>query len=115
MKMADKIADAQTVEPESSSSDRLAHVIQDDHDLGQSIISGARGYGVTIQPGHSAVLAIAQHRRKHSKASEDARIEFQEALQIRSEEHTSELQSLMRISYAVFCLKKKNKKNTHNI
>src|SRR3546814_3369933 len=30
----------------------------------------------------------------------------------RSEEHTSELQSLMRISYAVFCLKKKN--NTHN-
>src|SRR3546814_10759829 len=30
----------------------------------------------------------------------------------RSEEHTSELQSLMRISYAVFCLKKKNKHNT---
>src|SRR3546814_4374897 len=34
-------------------------------------------------------------------------------LQVRSEEHTSELQSLMRISYAVFCLKnKKNKKTT---
>src|SRR3546814_1725333 len=34
----------------------------------------------------------------------------------RSEEHTSELQSLMRISYAVFCLKKKNytKQNTKN-
>src|SRR3546814_1484607 len=31
----------------------------------------------------------------------------------RSEEHTSELQSLMRISYAVFCLKKKRKKNTN--
>src|SRR3546814_4447226 len=31
---------------------------------------------------------------------------------IRSEEHTSELQSLMRISYAVFCLKKKNKNKT---
>src|SRR3546814_6163386 len=30
---------------------------------------------------------------------------------LRSEEHTSELQSLMRISYAVFCLKKKNKKS----
>src|SRR3546814_6770153 len=30
---------------------------------------------------------------------------------IRSEEHTSELQSLMRISYAVFCLKKKKRKN----
>src|SRR3546814_7883558 len=32
----------------------------------------------------------------------------------RSEEHTSELQSLMRISYAVFCLKKKNKQNNKN-
>src|SRR3546814_863442 len=32
----------------------------------------------------------------------------------RSEEHTSELQSLMRISYAVFCLKKKNKKRTRS-
>src|SRR3546814_5909363 len=35
---------------------------------------------------------------------------------LRSEEHTSELQSLMRISYAVFCLKKKKKKHyiTHD-
>src|SRR3546814_1620457 len=33
---------------------------------------------------------------------------------IRSEEHTSELQSLMRISYAVFCLKKKKTKNKGN-
>src|SRR3546814_9131157 len=32
----------------------------------------------------------------------------------RSEEHTSELQSLMRISYAVFCLKKKNNINNYN-
>src|SRR3546814_6837516 len=32
----------------------------------------------------------------------------------RSEEHTSELQSLMRISYAVFCLKKKNQNNTYH-
>src|SRR3546814_1152403 len=31
---------------------------------------------------------------------------------LRSEEHTSELQSLMRISYAVFCLQKKNSKNS---
>src|SRR3546814_2360879 len=42
-----------------------------------------------------------------------ARIRFQG---LRSEEHTSELQSLMRISYAVFCLKKKKKNNniSHN-
>src|SRR3546814_6679050 len=37
----------------------------------------------------------------------DERFEFN-----RSEEHTSELQSLMRISYAVFCLKKKKNQNT---
>src|SRR3546814_2455836 len=34
---------------------------------------------------------------------------------IRSEEHTSELQSLMRISYAVFCLKKKNELSPSHI
>src|SRR3546814_4493329 len=33
---------------------------------------------------------------------------FSTSTSVRSEEHTSELQSLMRISYAVFCLKKKN-------
>src|SRR3546814_2919503 len=36
---------------------------------------------------------------------------FMKALRQRSEEHTSELQSLMRISYAVFCLKKKKTRN----
>src|SRR3546814_7707751 len=35
------------------------------------------------------------------------------AIVARSEEHTSELQSLMRISYAVFCLKKKKRKQTN--
>src|SRR3546814_8981810 len=39
------------------------------------------------------------------------RVHFREPVG-RSEEHTSELQSLMRISYAVFCLKKKKKKKT---
>src|SRR3546814_7077374 len=37
-----------------------------------------------------------------------------EAARVRSEEHTSELQSLMRISYAVFCLKKKKKPNNNS-
>src|SRR3546814_2562149 len=38
------------------------------------------------------------------------RVNLRLGLFVRSEEHTSELQSLMRISYAVFCLKKKKKK-----
>src|SRR3546814_2176267 len=42
-------------------------------------------------------LADGEHRARHL------------AFRLRSEEHTSELQSLMRISYAVFCLKKKIK------
>src|SRR3546814_10910524 len=37
-----------------------------------------------------------------------SRLEIRLQPSLRSEEHTSELQSLMRISYAVFCLKKKN-------
>src|SRR3546814_9728079 len=37
-----------------------------------------------------------------------------DASRVRSEEHTSELQSLMRISYAVFCLKKKNERDRKN-
>src|SRR3546814_4789853 len=40
---------------------------------------------------------------------------FINIFQLRSEEHTSELQSLMRISYAVFCLKKKQLQNTTTI
>src|SRR3546814_8617019 len=46
-------------------------------------------------------LAVAQ-------VAQGLDVTFQ-ADQVRSEEHTSELQSLMRISYAVFCLKKKKK------
>src|SRR3546814_10297697 len=41
-------------------------------------------------------------------------VETTQLLDYRSEEHTSELQSLMRISYAVFCLKKNTKTNTYH-
>src|SRR3546814_6349656 len=44
--------------------------------------------------------------RPHAVSAKAGGLLYEEA---RSEEHTSELQSLMRISYAVFCLKKKNK------
>src|SRR3546814_1136305 len=45
-------------------------------------------------------------RKMYDAASHDA--------EVRSEEHTSELQSLMRISYAVFCLKKTRTTDTHH-
>src|SRR3546814_5899036 len=71
-------------------------------------------------------VAITQVKRRQPEAQNVGRAEigddvkFLERLhdlialrmRIRSEEHTSELQSLMRISYAVFCLKKKTKSKT---
>src|SRR3546814_985335 len=57
-------------------------------------------------------LAVPLWYNWANKDKNAARI-FQIQLDYRSEEHTSELQSLMRISYAVFCLKKKKKINTH--
>src|SRR3546814_8333497 len=45
---------------------------------------------------------------RHFEQQSGARCGVERFLGVRSEEHTSELQSLMRISYAVFCLKKKN-------
>src|SRR3546814_2318426 len=53
-------------------------------------------------------LPVAAHREQQifDEALEVAVVAFER--QPRSEEHTSELQSLMRISYAVFCLTKKN-------
>src|SRR3546814_7720439 len=54
----------------------------------------------------------ALHELEHIDASGlDPRLAEADLLVARSEEHTSELQSLMRISYAVFCLKKKNNKH----
>src|SRR3546814_4166723 len=50
------------------------------------------------------------YRVKPYKSCEKTDVSFGKILADRSEEHTSELQSLMRISYAVFCLKKKKKK-----
>src|SRR3546814_17203880 len=53
--------------------------------------------------------AVTGSNRRHSRCKRDAL-----PAELRSEEHTSELQSLMRISYAVFCLKKKkNKRDTY--
>src|SRR3546814_7387805 len=68
--------------------------------------------------------AVARFRTWHAKSSISqqqglppvpaltGRAITNRAILIKSEEHTSELQSLMRISYAVFCLKKKKKKQT---
>src|SRR3546814_8883122 len=57
------------------------------------------------------------HGSSHDRTidSSVSRVGSSNAEYTRSEEHTSELQSLLRISYAVFCLKKKNKPTTRTI
>src|SRR3546814_10106073 len=64
---------------------------------------------------HSVGLAAGRHHGTHLSSFPGLNTGFAIHALIhiyyRSEEHTSELQSLMRISYAVFCLKKKKKQN----
>src|SRR3546814_3450668 len=63
-----------------------------------------------IDEAHTHALRRQVERLVDLRRAKQADVHFDRFL--RSEEHTSELQSLMRISYAVFCLKKKKKKTT---
>src|SRR3546814_4712563 len=81
-------------------------------DWSSDVCSSDLAIGVVAPPRHPdrAHQAGPPHPERPARAhASDA-----EAGDHRSEEHTSELQSLMRISYAVFCLKKKNKKRDQN-
>src|SRR3546814_10415661 len=85
---------------------RAGHAGEDDAledvDLGEPTAEAAyEGVAEAQQPvGHGADV--------HQLRREDEQRHRQDDVVGRSEEHTSELQSLMRISYAVFCLKKKS-------
>src|SRR3546814_1551254 len=69
---------------------------------------------------HRADAAHLPHQPLHDdvavarRARQETALLLREVEEDRSEEHTSELQSLMRNSYAVFCLKKKNKEHSIN-
>src|SRR3546814_2422821 len=58
-------------------------------------------------PVRQANEAVGADQQRDRRVAAEFRAQFQQRVDARSEEHTSELQSLMRISYAVFCLKKK--------
>src|SRR3546814_9763576 len=70
-----------------------------------------RRHGARIAVEHDHVEAADVHAQLQRRGGDDP-VDAPGA-HVRSEEHTSELQSLMRISYAVFCLKKK-KHTSHN-
>src|SRR3546814_10707181 len=56
---------------------------------------------------------VTRRRLRRSQVAAFLARQAASVVRIRSEEHTSELQSLMRLSYAVFCLKKKKHINQH--
>src|SRR3546814_7605682 len=73
-------------------------------------IPGAGNQGIVNELRRT--LTIVNQRGLHARASAKfvnavSQLSNDTRVRVRSEEHTSELQSLMRISYAVFCLKKK--------
>src|SRR3546814_9576559 len=85
------------------------HFWKGEYNLGGGKVMKLAERGVTLPraPGHEIAGRVAAFGPEASGvALGDLRVVYP---WIRSEEHTSELQSLMRISYAVFCLKKKIK------
>src|SRR3546814_2634576 len=76
----------------------------------------AHAYGAHVIVGSQKVWQSLSPKEKEiiSTAVVEAR-DYQRTVNRRSEEHTSELQSLMRISYAVFCLKKKKNNTNHTL
>src|SRR3546814_10013561 len=93
-------------------------------DLDQLWLVGEPGIGAALQAGlddafvdlrvaqQFAGLAVLEHRNRHAPGALAADHPVGPLLDHRrSEEHTSELQSLMRLSYAVFCLQQKTNNN----
>src|SRR3546814_6787046 len=90
----------------------LVRSLRRDADLGarRGRLRRLEAYAARARPRGAAAVGVDAL----GDAAADARAGFRPLDGRRSEEHTSELQSLMRISYAVFCLKKKNNTNAHN-
>src|SRR3546814_1679330 len=65
------------------------------------------GFRLGTETPQSAIIAVILTDQTQAVAMWQTMLELGLYVNMRSEEHTSELQSLMRISYAVFCLKKK--------
>src|SRR3546814_7336396 len=90
----------QQVEPVEGALDAREHAV---HGIGIADVAGQRQHGRPAGRSRLRQRLLAAAADGHPIARR------------RSEEHTSELQSLMRISYAVFCLKKKNNSNVTHV
>src|SRR3546814_4984770 len=90
---------------------RAAFRIVVDDDVGGHSADSARAVEPSVRPISLSFrsITISSMLSCGSARNSEMRFDRKWSARSRSEEHTSELQSLMRISYAVFCLKKKNK------
>src|SRR3546814_1413573 len=75
---------------------------------GGILMNGANGNRRVVVTGMGIVSCLGNDQVSVTASLRELEAGIQFIPEYRSEEHTSELQSLMRISYAVFCLKKKN-------
>src|SRR3546814_1401617 len=100
-----------------SEGDRLGEDLGSREGHGASVVDEATG--IPRRRDLRLQLLAAREARAGDRLvrAHDEALQSRLGVEHRSEEHTSELQSLMRISYAVFCLKKKKIKqdNTHSI
>src|SRR3546814_10871896 len=92
---------------------KSSYTMPSEADIYAQANAGETAYPVPLGTLDSLPYDLTALRDQKKQEINDAAAEYGpgvEAARMRSEEHTSELQSLMRISYAVFCLKKKKKK-----
>src|SRR3546814_5525067 len=80
------------------------HIFENSSNFNRHTLNIYSTYDLTVQENHDFKFMVGLNRVTDDYQSHYTRVTN------RSEEHTSELQSLMRISYAVFCLKKKKHK-----
>src|SRR3546814_2117014 len=102
-----KVAEQAGIKLYASSTDlagRTTRPLKGDITPREAIETLLRGTGLTPRFERGSVIILGRAQSESSPAQEDIVVT---GSRIRSEEHTSELQSLMRISYAVFCLKQK--------
>src|SRR3546814_2613930 len=92
------------VQPLDARQPRARAELQIDHSIARRLTREDRFHRGRVGGVIDAVAAPLERARQRAR---EIHIVLDDQQMARSEEHTSELQSLMRISYAVFCLKKK--------
>src|SRR3546814_3030062 len=101
--IGDNLANLNTVRSTDEAAFQARYVVAEAVDYGSAGVSGVGTGSRVAGIEYGSAEGRLVHQPDHPLADEDGMVRMPD---IRSDEHTSELQSLMRISYAVFCLNK---------